>query len=342
MELVGGDLNAYTTKEQTCIHSSFLIPHFDRAVELLGDIIFHSTFPENEIEKEKSVIIDEIDSYQDIPEEAIQDDFDGILFAGHSLGNNILGTPRSVLAFTKNDILRFIRENYRTDQIVLAVYGNIPQKKVMHTAAKYLSDIPANKEVNHRKTPDSYFPKQIELKKNINQSHAIIGNRAYDLKHPYKTAMLLLTNYLAGPGMSSRLNMEIREKHGICYSIDSSYSPMTDTGVFNIYMGTDPDKMDRCLKLVHKELKRLREQKLSTLALHQAKQKFIGQISLAEENKLAVIISIAKSVLDHGISDSLEEVYAKINAVNADEILEICNEVFDTKNLSNLIFNPKK
>lgn len=341
IEVVGGELNAYTTKEQTCVHSSFLTEHLDRGVELMTDIIFHSKFPENEMEKEKGVILDEIHSYKDSPEESIQDDFEELIFANHPLGNNILGTPKSVKKLSKEDIRRFIASNYKTHEIILAVYGDYSWEKVKKIAEKYLSVIPENNTARERKAVSLYVPEEKEVRKNIFQSHCMIGNRCYHLSDERKVAALVLSNYLGGPGMSSRLNMEVREKHGICYSIESNYTPFTDTGMISIYMGTDKDKMEKCRALVNKELKKLRENKLGEMALQQAKQKFIGQISLAEENRLSVIIAFAKSILDHGTADSLEEIYRKINAVTSSQILEISNEIFEPSMLSSLTFSPK-
>jgi predicted Zn-dependent peptidase len=341
MEVVGGEINAYTTKEQTCVHASFLDQHLERAVELLADITFHSRFPQAELDKEKSVILDEIDSYKDLPEESIQDDFEELIFAGHTLGNNILGTEESVNRLSREDIFGYIAENYKTSEIILAVYGNFEWKKVMKMAEKYFGNVPVNNSERTRIAVTPYQVKILRVPKPIYQSHAMIGSRCYHLSDEKKTAMLLLNNYLGGPGMSSRLNLEIREKHGICYTIESNYTPMTDTGLFSIYMGTDKGKMDKCMTLVMKELKTLRENKLGTMALHQAKQKLIGQISLSEESRLSVIISIAKSILDHGTSDSLEEIYRKINAVTAEQLLEICNEILVPDYLSSLTFIPE-
>lgn len=341
MEVVGGELNAYTTKEQTCIHASFLAPHLERAVELFADLLFNSTFPENEITKERVVIMDEIDSYLDLPEEAIQDDFESIIFESHPLGANILGTKKSLAKITRKDLIQFTDKNYRAEDIVLGVYGNVSEQELLQLAEVYFAKVKKRKSAHSRVKPSKYKPQQIVQKKNSVQSHAVMGSRAYDIHHKNKTAMLLLNNYLGGPGMSSRLNMEIREKKGICYTIDANYSPLSDAGIFSIYMGTDAEKMEKCMDLVRKELKLLCDKKLSTVALNQAKKKFIGQISLAEENHLSVLIAFCKSILDHGIADSLEKIYAKIEAVSAEDILHIANEVFDENKLSSLLFLPE-
>ncbi|QQL49324.1 M16 family metallopeptidase [Mucilaginibacter ginkgonis] len=342
LELVGADLNAYTTKEYTCVHASFLNEHLERTLDLFEDIVFHSTFPENEIEKERGVILDEIASYLDQPEEAIQDDFEGLLFEGHSMGCNILGAPESVSALSQQNIKDFIAENYLPSQIVIGVSGKYPPAKLTKLAEKYFGHLASSVPDKKRVAPPVSKPQLVKAAKPINQTHCIMGLQAYPSNHPLKSALLLLNNLLGGMGMSSRLNMEIREKYGIAYTIESSYVPFTDTGIFNIYFGTDAEKAERALKLVGKELKKLRDNKLGTIQLQQAKQKFCGQIALAEEGRMSLVISMTKSLLDFNRVDSLDEVMAKINAVTADELLEISNELLDESKMVTLIFEPEE
>jgi predicted Zn-dependent peptidase len=341
LELVGGDLNAYTTKEYTCVHASVLKPHLERSLDLFEDIVFHSVFPEEEMKKEKEVILDEIASYQDQPDEAINDDFEDLLFEGHPMGRNILGTPLSVQGFTKQDITDFHKANYRTDEIIIGIYGDYDLKTIIRLSEKFFGGIPANLPERKREKTKGYSAKNLVFSKPINQSHCVIGNRSYSMHHKHKTAFLLLNNLLGGTGMSSRLNLEIREKYGIAYTIESNYTPMSDTGIFSIYFGTDNEKTEKAIKLVEKELKKLREQKLGPVQLRQAKDKFIGQIALGEENRMGLLISMSKSLLDYGRVDSLEEIFAKINDVTDYQILDIANEMFDPKELSSMIFNPK-
>jgi predicted Zn-dependent peptidase len=341
LEMVGADLNAYTTKEYTCIHASLLKQHLERAVDLFEDILFHSTFPEDEMEKERGVILDEISSYLDQPEEAIQDDFEEYLFKGHPIGNNILGTPESVGALSGADIKQFIAANNNTHQMVFAVYGDYDFKKLVKLCEKYFGSVPENASQKHRIAPNAISHGIYALQKPISQTHCILGGRAYPSAHPNKYGLLLLNNVLGGMGMSNRLNLEIREKHGIAYTIESNYTSLTDTGIFSIYFGTDAEKAEKALKLVHKELKKLRENKLGAVQLKQAKEKFIGQIALAEESRMSLIISMAKSLLDFNRIDSLEDIFAKINAVTADDLLEISNEIFDNDRMITLLFEPK-
>jgi predicted Zn-dependent peptidase len=341
LELVGADLNAYTTREYTCIHASLLNQHLDRTIDLFEDIIFHSTFPEEEMEKEKGVILDEIASYLDQPEEAIQDDFEELLFKDHAMGKNILGTPETVQAMTQTDISNFIAANYNTSEMVFGVFGDYDFKKLVKLFEKYLGDIPFNQTKKARIAPVGNHGASLVAHKPISQSHFMTGTLAYSSKDPKRYGLLLLNNLLSG-GMSSRLNLEIRERHGIAYTIESNYTSFTDTGMFSIYFGTDTEKAAKAMRLVQKELKKLRDTKLGTIQLHQAKQRFTGQIALAEENRMSLIIGMAKSLMDFGHVDSLEQVFAKINAVTADELLAISNEIFDMSQMTTLLFEPEK
>jgi predicted Zn-dependent peptidase len=340
LELVGADLNAYTTKEYTCIHASLLKQHLERTVDLFEDILFHSTFPADEMEKERGVILDEISSYLDQPEEAIQDDFEEYLFKGHPIGNNILGTPESVAILNGDDIKQFTTANNNTHQMIFAVYGDYDFKKLVKLCEKYFGGVPENTNQKNRIAPDA-ISQGIYVQKPISQTHCILGGRAYPSAHQNKYGLLLLNNVLGGMGMSNRLNLEIREKYGIAYTIESNYTSLTDTGIFSIYFGTDAGKAEKALKLVHKELKKLRDNKLGTIQLKQAKEKFIGQIALAEESRMSLIISMAKSLLDFNRIDSLEDIFAKINAVTAEDLLEISNEMFDNDRMITLLFEPK-
>jgi predicted Zn-dependent peptidase len=340
LESVGADLNAYTTKEYTCVHASFLNPYLDRTLDLFNDIMFHSIYPEDEMDKEKGVILDEISSYLDQPEEAINDDFEDLLYAGHPLGNNILGTTETVQNFTREDILNFRKHNYKTNEIVVAVLGNYSYDSFVKKASKYFADVPENtpNTIRLQPTPLPVFNKTVY--KPITQSHCLMGLQTYSTHNDLKAGLLLLNNYFGSNGMSSVLNLQIREKYGIAYTIESNYSPLSDTGIFSIYFGTDKEKQARALSLIFKEIKKLKEQPLNDLQLQKAKNKFIGQIALSEENRIGVIIAMAKSLIDHNKIDSLQEVFDKINAVNTKEIAQIVDEVLDKDKLSILTFSP--
>jgi len=340
LESVGADLNAYTTKEYTCIHASFLNPYLDRTLDLFNDIVFHSTFPDEEMDKEKSVILDEISSYLDQPEEAINDDFEDMLFAGHALGNNILGTTESVQNFTREDVINFRKANYRTNEIVVAVLGNYTLNSVVNKGRKYFADVEENNPVKKRIKPRILPQNNTTIYKPIMQAHCILGTQAYSTYQSQKVPLMLLNNYFGGNGMSSVLNLQIREKYGIAYTIESNFSPLYDTGIFSIYFGTDKEKQTKALSLIFKEIKKLKEKPLNELQLQKAKNKFIGQIALGEENRIGLIISMAKSLIDHDKIDSLETVFEKINAVTTTQMADVTHEILDIEQLNIFAFCP--
>lgn len=335
---VGGELNAYTSKEETAIYSSFLTTDFDRAVELLHDISFHSVFPEKEIIKEKEVIIDEINSYKDNPAELIIDDFEELVFENGPMGHNILGTAESIKNFNREDILRFIANNYHTDQMVLCMVGDIDPGKFLKTANKYFGAETSNLRSRKRPAPPAYKPSELRKELDTFQSHISIGNIAYDLENPKRLGLSLLNNLLGGPGMNSRLNMALREKNGIAYNIESIYSPYYGTGVFNIYYGTDSQNIDRSLRIARKELARLRNNKLGQMQLHKARRQLKGQITISSENKENLMLNIGKSFLLYNKVDSLADIYKKIDDLTAIDLLEIANEIFEENQLSYLIY----
>lgn len=340
LESVGADLNAYTTKEYTCVHASFLNPYLDRTLDLFNDILFHSTFPEEEMDKEKSVILDEISSYLDQPEEAINDDFEDMLFAGHALGNNILGTTESVQHFTRDDVINFRKANYRTNEIVVAVLGNYTLNSVINKGSKHFADVEENNPNKERVKPGIIAQNNTTIYKPIMQAHCILGRQAYSTHQSQKVPLMLLNNYFGGNGMSSVLNLQIREKYGIAYTIESNFSPLSDTGIFSIYFGTDKEKQAKALSLIFKEIKKLREHPLNELQLQKAKNKFIGQIALGEENRIGLIISMAKSLIDHNKIDSLETVFEKINAVTTKQMAEVTDEILNIEQLNIFTFCP--
>ncbi|NII84329.1 insulinase family protein [Pedobacter riviphilus] len=340
LESVGADLNAYTTKEYTCVHASFLNPYLDRTLDLFNDILFHSTFPEEEMDKEKSVILDEISSYLDQPEEAINDDFEDMLFAGHALGNNILGTTESVQHFTREDVINFRKANYRTNEIVVAVLGNYTLNSVINKGSKHFADVEENNPDKVRVKPNILPQSNTTIYKPIMQAHCILGTQAYSTHQLQKVPLMLLNNYFGGNGMSSVLNLQIREKYGIAYTIESNFSPLSDTGIFSIYFGTDKEKQAKALSLIFKEIKKLREHPLNEVQLQKAKNKFIGQIALGEENRIGLIISMAKSLIDHNKIDSLETVFEKINAVTTKQMAEVTDEILNIEQLNIFTFCP--
>ena len=342
LEQVGGDLNAYTTKEYTCLHASFLNPHLERALDLFEDVLFHSTFPANEIEKEKGVILDEMASYLDSPEESIMDDFEDLLFKGTGLGHNILGLEDDLKALQKDDILDFMQSNYDTHEIVIAIGGNYSLAQVERLGNKIFGKLQANKRIRQDKVYFENVGQQIVVDKPINQAHYMLGVKTFGIYDDRKTPMLLLNNMLGGFGMSSILNLGIREKYGIAYTIESNFTMYSDIGHFNIYLGTDEEKLRKAVSLVFKELKKLREDTITPYQLKQAKQKFKGQIALAEEGRMSMIIAEAKNIIDYDKVIPLQEVFDKIDAVSSKDLLELSNEFFDESQLTSLSFVPEE
>lgn len=338
MENVGGDLNAYTNKEETVVYSAFLTEHLERAMELLGDIVFHSTFPQHEIEKETEVIIDEIQSYEDTPSELIFDDFEDLIFRNHSLGRNILGKPDLLRGFRSEDVLSFTRRYYQPGNMVFFVQGQYDFKKVVRLATKYFSDVPAVDVVSRRVPPPLYVPEQLTIAKDTHQAHVMIGSRGYHAFDDKRTALYLLNNILGGPGMNSRLNVALRERRGLVYTVESNLTSYTDTGAFCIYFGTDLEDMDTCLRLTYKELKRMRDNKMSPSQLAAAKKQLIGQIGVASDNFENNALGMAKTYLHYHKYESSESVFQRIEALTAEQLLEVANEMFAEPYLSTLVY----
>jgi len=342
LENVGGDLNAYTAKEETFLHASFLKANYDRSIELFSDILFNSVFPAKEIEKEKDVVLDEINSYKDSPSELIFDEFEELIYKNHPIGGSILGNPQIVKSFKKDDIISFMNRNYLSNRMVIASVGNIRMDKLMFLVEKYFGNAPASNAVIKRDAFQQYLPEfKTELKSNF-QLHCILGNLAYSLKDEKRTALALLNNILGGPGMNTRLNLNIRERYGYCYNIESHYQPFSDTGYFIIYLGTDNGYLEKSIRLIFKELKNLREVRLGTLQLHRAKQQIIGQLAISLESKVNEMISIGKSHLFFDKVDTFEIIREKINRLSADDLLEVANEIFNESQFSRLTYLPKE
>lgn len=338
MENVGGDLNAYTNKEETVIYSAFLTEHFGRALELLADIVFHSTFPQNEIEKETEVIIDEIQSYEDTPSELIFDDFEDMIFRNHPLGRNILGRPDLLKKFRSEDAMAFTSRFYQPSNMVFFVLGDFNFQKIVRQVEKLLVDLPLVTVENQRTIPPLYVPEQLVVHKETHQAHVMIGSRGYNAYDDKRTALYLLNHILGGPGMNSRLNVSLRERRGLVYTVESNLTSYTDTGAFCIYFGTDPEDVDTCLKLTYKELKRMRDVKMTSSQLMAAKKQLIGQIGVASDNNENNALGMAKTFLHYNKYESSESVFRRIEALTAEGLLEVANEMFAEEYLSTLIY----
>ena len=333
LENLGGELNAYTTKEDTTLHATVLRGDFAKAVELLADVAFRSTFPERELEREREVIFDEINTYKDSPADRIYDDFEDLLFAGSALGHNILGSKAALARYRSEHIHAFVRRTHTTDQMVFSSIGNIAPRRIEAIAARYFADMPATVRSFCRTAPTPLAPFERNIARHTHQSHCIVGARAYGILDPKRLPLALLVNMLGGPSANSMLNVTVREKHGLSYSIEGSYTPYGDAGIVAIYFSSDHDNCDRCLELVRGQIDSLRTRRLSTRRLALAKKQFVAQLAISMESNEGYMLGAGKSYLVHSEVDTMEEVYRKISDLQAGELLEVANEVLASPSL---------
>lgn len=338
LESVGGELNAFTGKEETAIHAATLSGDFAKALELIADVTFNSVFPEPEILKEREVILDEINSYKDSPAEAIFDDFEEYIFPNCSLGRNILGDKKSLKHFTSKHLNSFISHSYATEQMVISSVGKMSFKRVEELAERYFSQYSLQPKKQERTPPPTYTPFSKAVNKNTHQAHCIIGNCSYKLSDERSTALTLLINILGGPLSNSRLNTSLREKYGLVYNVEASYTPYQDTGLISIYFGTSKTALDNSIDAAMVELKKLQTDKLTTLQLSRAKKQMIGQLTIANESPEQLMLGMGKSLLSLNRIDTTEETLAKIDTITSEMLIDIANELFDDKNLSTLTF----
>ena len=361
LESVGGDLNAYTNKEGTVYYSAILKEHIARAVDLLSDIVFHSVYPQTEIDKEVEVICDEIESYNDSPAELIYDEFENILFKGSPLGHNILGTAEQVRAFKTEDALRFTQKLYRPDNAIFFAYGDIDFKKLVkllktlnfeHGTLNFMnsktSETPTAEmeagDANH-KVQSSKFNVQskvagqtIVMQKNTHQAHVMIGTQAYDVNDDRRMPLYLLNNMLGGPGMNAKLNLALREHNGLVYTVESTMVSYGDTGTWSIYFGCDEHDVKRCLRLVRKELDKFMQKPLSDAQLKAAKKQIKGQIGVACDNRENFALDFGKSFLHYGWEKNVDRLYEQVDEITAAQIQAVAQELFDKDRLTTLIF----
>ena len=345
LESVGGDLNAYTNKEGTVYYSAILKEHIARAVDLLSDIVFHSVYPQAEIDKEVEVICDEIESYNDSPAELIYDEFENILFKGSPLGHNILGTAEQVRAFTTEDALRFTRKLYRPDNAIFFAYGDIDFKKLVRLLQRALADDESVVNLAEEKLPKNYpsvgdgiAGQTIVMQKNTHQAHVMIGTRAYDVNDDRRMPLYLLNNMLGGPGMNAKLNLALREHNGLVYTVESTMVSYGDTGTWSIYFGCDEHDVKRCLRLVRKELDKFMQKPLSDAQLKAAKKQIKGQIGVACDNRENFALDFGKSFLHYGWEKNVDRLYEQVDEITAAQIQAVAQELFDKNRLTTLIF----
>ena len=345
LESVGGDLNAYTNKEGTVYYSAILKEHIARAVDLLSDIVFHSVYPQAEIDKEVEVICDEIESYNDSPAELIYDEFENILFKGSPLGHNILGTAEQVRAFKTEDALRFTQKLYRPDNAIFFAYGDIDFKKLVRLLQRALADDESVVNLAEEKLPKNYpsvgdgiAGQTIVMQKNTHQAHVMIGTRAYDVNDDRRMPLYLLNNMLGGPGMNAKLNLALREHNGLVYTVESTMVSYGDTGTWSIYFGCDEHDVKRCLRLVRKELDKFMQKPLSDAQLKAAKKQIKGQIGVACDNRENFALDFGKSFLHYGWEKNVDRLYEQVDAITAAQIQAVAQELFDKDRLTTLIF----
>ena len=345
LESVGGDLNAYTNKEGTVYYSAILKEHIARAVDLLSDIVFHSVYPQAEIDKEVEVICDEIESYNDSPAELIYDEFENILFKGSPLGHNILGTAEQVRAFKTEDALRFTQKLYRPDNAIFFAYGDIDFKKLVRLLQRALADEESVIKLAEEKLPKNYpsvgdgiAGQTIVMQKNTHQAHVMIGTRAYDVNDDRRMPLYLLNNMLGGPGMNAKLNLALREHNGLVYTVESTMVSYGDTGTWSIYFGCDEHDVKRCLRLVRKELDKFMQKPLSDAQLKAAKKQIKGQIGVACDNRENFALDFGKSFLHYGWEKNVDRLYEQVDEITAAQIQAVAQELFDKDRLTTLIF----
>ena len=354
LESVGGDLNAYTNKEGTVYYSAILKEHIARAVDLLTDIVFHSVYPQAEIDKEVEVICDEIESYNDSPGELIYDEFENIIFKGSPLGHNILGTAEQVRSFKTEDALRFTRKLYRPNNAIFFAYGDIDFKKLVRLLKKsFLSEerrvksekfnspeAQAQFNIQHStfNTQHSFEGQTIVMQKNTHQAHVMIGTRAYDVNDSRRMPLYLLNNMLGGPGMNAKLNLALREHNGLVYTVESTMVAYGDTGIWSIYFGCDEHDVKRCLRLVRKELDKFMQKPLSEAQIKAAKKQIKGQVGVACDNRENFALDFGKSFLHYGWEKNVDRLYEQVDEITAEQIQAVAQELFDKDRLTTLIF----
>lgn len=346
LERVGGDLNAFTNKQETVYYATVLREDFPRAVDILTDLVFRSTYPQTEIDKEVEVIADEIESYLDSPAELIFDDFEAMLFEGSPLGRDILGRAERLREYTTADARRFVDAHYRPDNAVFYVTGNLDWKRVL-------------RELNRRSTPAAItgipeispsdivprsasvpVPSTRIIEKGTHQAHVVVGAPTFGGREKSKKryALVLLNNILGGPGMNSRLNMSLREHAGLVYSIDSYLTTYPDAGWWCVYFGCDIDDVDRCLRLVRKELQNLATTPLSAARLSAAKKQIIGQLTIADNNAESYALALGKQFAHYNTQRSSAAIVEGIRAVTADDLLQLATEIYAADRISTLIY----
>lgn len=340
LDSIGGELNAFTDKEKVVFYASVRDQYFERAVDVLTDITFQSTFPKNEIQKERSVILEEMAMYFDSPDDSLQDELEAVIFKNHPMGMNILGNEETVRSFRKKDFVSFFADHADNRNIVFSCIGNISLSEVERMAKKYLERRPTFKSTLKRKKFNAYDRREKVIQRGVKQSRCAIGRDAYPLFNENRIPFYLMSNILGGPGMNSRLSLSVREKYGLVYAIDAHYLSYSDTGMFAIYFGTEPKQVKKCIALIRREMDKLADKRLRPYELASVKEQIKGQLALSEENNLGLMIMMGRAVIDFGRVPQIEEVFDKIDQVTSLSLQQVANEMFDEEKLSYLHMEP--
>lgn len=336
LENLGGELNAYTTKEDTTLHATVMRHDFSRAVELIADVIFRSTYPENELRKEREVIADEINTYKDSPSELIYDSFEDMLFAGSELGHNILGTKTSIARISTEEIARFVERTYTTDQMVFSSIGNFSVATARSVAERYLSEFTPTERMFNRQQPIVAEQFDVRLSKHTHQAHGIIGARGYGIADERRLPLALLVNILGGPSANSTLNLMLRERYGLSYNVEASYTPYSDSGIVGIYFSSDHGNAEQCIELIEQETARLAREAVTPRRMAIAKRQFIAQMAISMESNEGYMLGAGKSYLIYKDIDTLEEAYRKVMAITSEQLIEVAAD--SLSHLSKLIY----
>ncbi|WP_278696577.1 M16 family metallopeptidase [Leyella stercorea] len=340
LESVGGDLNAFTNKEETVYHAAVLKDNIGRAVDLLTDIVFHSTYPQAEIDKEVEVIVDEIESYNDSPAELVYDLFENAVFNGHPLGHNILGTAEKLRRYTTADALRFTRRYYRPDNSVFFAYGDVDFARLVRLLER--ANTVAADEVccdckQSAATLPPYVAQHIEHHMDTHLAHVMVGTRAYDVHDERRIALYLLNNILGGPGMTARLNVSLRERNALVYTVESMAQSYSDTGLWAVYFGCDQKNVNRCLRLIRRELDKVMQRPLSDAQLRAAKRQIRGQIGIACDSRESFALDFAKSYLHYGWKKDVTALCERIDALTAADLQCVAQDLFAEERLTSLV-----
>lgn len=340
LESVGGDLNAFTNKEETVYHAAVLKDNIGRAVDLLTDIVFHSTYPQAEIDKEVEVIVDEIESYNDSPAELVYDLFENAVFSGHPLGHNILGTAEKLRRYTTADALRFTRRYYRPENSVFFAYGDVDFARLVRLLER--ANTVAADEVccdckQSAATLPPYVAQHIEHHMDTHLAHVMVGTRAYDVHDERRIALYLLNNILGGPGMTARLNVSLRERNALVYTVESMAQSYSDTGLWAVYFGCDQKNVNRCLRLIRRELDKVMQRPLSDAQLRAAKRQIRGQIGIACDSRESFALDFAKSYLHYGWKKDVTALCERIDALTAADLQRVAQDLFAEERLTSLV-----